>query len=69
MALFLFTRAILEGRPVDLFNQGDMQRDFTYIDDVAEGVTRVMDRPPASDKTFDRIESRSRTFVGALPSA
>jgi len=55
MALFLFTSAILEGRPVDLFNQGDMQRDFTYIDDISEAVMRVMDRPPASDKTFDRM--------------
>ena len=55
MALFLFARAILEGRPVDLFNQGDMQRDFTYVDDISEGVMRVMDRPPAPDKTFDRM--------------
>lgn len=44
MALFLFTKAILEGRPIDVFNQGRMQRDFTYIDDIAEGVVRVTDR-------------------------
>lgn len=48
MALFLFTRAILEGRPIDVFNYGRMQRDFTYIDDIIEGVVRVIERPPAS---------------------
>jgi UDP-glucuronate 4-epimerase len=41
MALFLFTKAILEGRPIDVFNHGQMQRDFTYIDDIVEGVIRV----------------------------
>jgi UDP-glucuronate 4-epimerase len=46
MALFLFTRAILEGRPIDVFNEGRMQRDFTYIDDIVEGVVRVLDRVP-----------------------
>ncbi|HVT04901.1 MAG TPA: NAD-dependent epimerase [Thermoanaerobaculia bacterium] len=45
MALFLFTRAILEGRPIDVFNHGKMQRDFTYIDDIVEGIMRVADRP------------------------
>ncbi len=44
MALFLFTKAILEGRPIDVFNYGKMQRDFTYIDDIVEGVIRVTDR-------------------------
>ena len=44
MALFLFTKAILEGRPIDVFNHGKMQRDFTYIDDIVEGVIRVLDR-------------------------
>jgi UDP-glucuronate 4-epimerase len=44
MALFLFTRAILERRPIDVFNYGQMQRDFTYIDDIVEGVVRVVDR-------------------------
>jgi UDP-glucuronate 4-epimerase len=43
MALFLFTKAILEGRPIEVFNHGKMQRDFTYIDDIVEGVVRVMD--------------------------
>jgi UDP-glucuronate 4-epimerase len=46
MALFLFTRAILEGRPIEVFNHGRMQRDFTYIDDIVEGVVRVMARAP-----------------------
>lgn len=45
MALFLFTRAILEGRPIDVFNHGNMRRDFTYIDDIVDGVIRVIDSP------------------------
>ena len=53
MALFLFTRAILEGRPIDVFNDGNMVRDFTYIDDIVEGVVRVMDRPAEPDSSFD----------------
>jgi UDP-glucuronate 4-epimerase len=52
MALFLFTKAILEGQPIDVFNHGDMERDFTYIDDIVEGVVRVMDQPPESDPAF-----------------
>ena len=49
MALFLFTKAILEGRTIDVFNHGRMRRDFTYIDDIVEGVVRVLDRPAAPD--------------------
>jgi UDP-glucuronate 4-epimerase len=49
MALFLFTRAILENKPVQVFNHGKMQRDFTYIDDIIEGVVRVMGRLPAAN--------------------
>jgi UDP-glucuronate 4-epimerase len=49
MALFLFTRAILENRPIDVFNNGDMQRDFTYIDDIVEGVCRVIDKIPVGN--------------------
>jgi UDP-glucuronate 4-epimerase len=45
MAMMIFTRAILEGRPIDVFNFGKMQRDFTYIDDIVEGVVRVLDTP------------------------
>jgi UDP-glucuronate 4-epimerase len=46
MALFLFTKAILEGRPIDVFNNGKMERDFTYIDDIVEGVFRVIHKIP-----------------------
>jgi len=46
MAYFLFTKAILEGKPIDVFNFGRMQRDFTYIDDIVEGVVKVIDRIP-----------------------
>ncbi len=46
MALFLFTKAILEGRPIDVFNYGKMRRDFTYVDDIVEGVVRVSDNVP-----------------------
>ncbi|WP_027370583.1 NAD-dependent epimerase [Desulfovermiculus halophilus] len=46
MALFLFTEAILAGRPIQVFNHGEMERDFTYIDDIVEGVVRVLHRPP-----------------------
>ena len=49
MAPFLFTRAILEGMPIRIFNNGDMQRDFTYIDDIVEGMCRVMHHIPEPD--------------------
>ncbi|MCE5280976.1 MAG: NAD-dependent epimerase [Deltaproteobacteria bacterium] len=52
MALFLFTRAILEDRPIDVFNEGQMKRDFTYIDDIIEGLRRVMDRIPVPDPAW-----------------
>ena len=45
MALFLFTKAILENKPIDVFNHGKMRRDFTYVDDIVEGVIRVIDHP------------------------
>jgi UDP-glucuronate 4-epimerase len=45
MAMFLFTRAILAGEPIDVFNHGRMRRDFTYIDDIVEGLVRVTDQP------------------------
>jgi UDP-glucuronate 4-epimerase len=53
MALFLFTRAILEGRPIDVFNHGHMVRDFTYIDDIVEGIIRVVDKPATPNPAFD----------------
>ena len=49
MALFLFTRAILENKPIDVFNHGKMKRDFTYIDDIVEGVVRLIDKVPEPD--------------------
>ena len=54
MAPFLFIRAILAGKPIDVFNHGKMQRDFTYIDDIVEGVVRVLDRPPVAAEGFDK---------------
>ena len=55
MALFLFTRAILEGRPIDVFNFGQMQRDFTYIDDITEGVIRVTDKTAESNPEWSGV--------------
>ena len=53
MALFLFTRAILAGKPIDVFNHGKMRRDFTYVDDIVQGVVRVADRVAAPDPAWD----------------
>ena len=53
MALFMFTDAIRNGRPIDVFNQGAMVRDFTYIDDIVEGVIRVLDKTATPDPDFD----------------
>jgi UDP-glucuronate 4-epimerase len=47
MALFIFTKAIYEGRPIQVFNHGDMRRDFTYVDDIVDGTVRALDNPPA----------------------
>ena len=52
MALFLFVKAALEGKPIDVFNHGNMQRDFTYVDDIVEGVIRVIDNPAKSDTSW-----------------
>lgn len=53
MALFLFTRAILQGQPIKVFNHGHMRRDFTYIDDIVEGVARVLERPAAPNPQWN----------------
>ena len=53
MALFLFAKAILEGRPIEVFNHGQMRRDFTYVGDIVEGVVRVSDRPAAPNPDWD----------------
>lgn len=58
MALFLFTKAILEGKPINVFNKGQMRRDFTYIDDIIEGVVRVIDKPATPDPAW-RAEAPS----------
>ena len=55
MSPSLFTKAILEGKPIDVFNHGKMQRDFTYIDDIVEGVVRVLDKPATPNPVFDTI--------------
>ena len=55
MSYFKFTKAILEGRPIEVFNHGRMQRDFTYVDDIVEGVVRVLDRPPRPQPGFDAM--------------
>jgi len=56
MALFLFTKAILTGKPVKIFNHGKMKRDFTYIDDIVEGVLRVMGTPPEPNPDWDAVK-------------
>lgn len=53
MALFLFTEAIMKGEPIKVFNHGNMKRDFTYIDDIVEGIIRVADRPAQPNENFD----------------
>ena len=55
MALFLFTRSILEGKPIDVFNHGHHTRDFTFVDDIVEGVIRTLDTVPGADPTYDPL--------------
>ncbi len=61
MALFLFTKAILAGKPIDVFNHGRMKRDFTYIDDIVEGVVRALDRPAKPDPAWSGETPNSAT--------
>lgn len=61
MALFLFVKAALEGKPIDVFNNGKMLRDFTYIDDIVEGVIRVIDNPAKSDTIWNGKNGRVST--------
>ncbi len=56
MALFLFTKAILDKQPIKIFNEGNMIRDFTYIDDITESLIRVIKKPPKKDSSFDKNE-------------
>lgn len=53
MALFLFTDAILRDRPIEVFNHGLMERDFTYIDDIVNGIAKMVDKPPTGNKNWD----------------
>ncbi len=61
MALFLFVKAALEGKKIDVFNNGDMLRDFTYVDDIIEGVVRVIDNPAQKDASWDGKNGRVST--------
>ena len=65
MAPLLFTRAILEGRPIRVFNHGQMKRDFTYVDDIVEGVIRTLDRIAEPDPAFDPMQPNPGT--GSAP--
>lgn len=57
MALFIFTKAILENKPIKVFNYGNMQRDFTYVDDIVEGIVRVMQRVPVNNPQWTQSTS------------
>lgn len=61
MALFLFTKAILAGQPIQVFNNGEMKRDFTYVDDIVRGITRVLDHEPLPDSQNLSDPSVSKT--------
>lgn len=61
MALFLFTQAIVQGRPIDVFNEGRMQRDFTYIDDIVEGVDRTSEKIASPDPDWDSANPNPST--------
>lgn len=61
MALFLFTKAILENKPINVYNRGKMKRDFTYIDDIIEGVVRLIDNVPAPNSRWNSYEPDSAT--------
>ena len=63
MALFLFANAMLKGKPIDVFNDGKMVRDFTFIDDIVEGVIRVLDKPARPDVKFDALNPDPATSI------
>ena len=56
MALFIFTRAILEGKPIQIFNHGHMERDFTYVDDIVGGVEKMIPSPPVACSSWDPLD-------------
>lgn len=61
MALFKFTKGILEGRPIDIYNGGEMWRDFTYVDDIVESMLRLLDKTPAGDSSWDALSPAANT--------
>jgi UDP-glucuronate 4-epimerase len=61
MAAYLFTKAIFEGRPIDVFNHGQMRRDFTYVDDIVEALVRLVDTLPAADPAFNPLAPNPAT--------
>lgn len=63
MALFIFTKAILEGKPIEVFNNGNMQRDFTYVDDIVEGIVRVIDNPSKANAEWTGKNPEPSTSV------
>lgn len=65
MAYFSFTKKILAGETIDVFNSGKMKRDFTYIDDIVEGITRVMERPPRVEDELSNVSKAGITTAGA----
>jgi UDP-glucuronate 4-epimerase len=69
MAMWLFAEAIMQGRPIRLFNHGRMQRDFTYIDDAAEAVVRLIGRPPQTDSAVSTVPAKAEASDPATSSA
>jgi UDP-glucuronate 4-epimerase len=67
MSAYIFTRAILAGEPIHVFNQGDMRRDFTYIDDIVAGVLAALDRPPAAGSGADSGDQGDPADHAVLP--
>ncbi len=61
MSPMLFARAIVDGRPIEVFNHGDMTRDFTYVEDIVEGTIRVLDQPAKPDRSFDAVHPDAAT--------
>lgn len=61
MAYFSFTKDIIEGRPIKIFNNGNLKRDFTYIDDIVEGIFRLLDKAPAKNDDWDRMKAEPAT--------
>lgn len=61
MAMYLFTKAIFAGEPIKIFNNGELMRDFTYVDDIVEGIVRLVDKPAAADEAFDQTRPDTGT--------